>query len=192
MDPFQFAYRANRSVEDAVSITLHNVLKHLDMKGPSYARLLFIDFSSAFNTISPFKLHSKLLSLEINSFLCQWIFDFLSNRSQIVRAGTHFSEALVLKTGSPQGCVISPCLYCLFTADCVPIHEGNLITEFVDDITVAGLIRDSEMNYRAEIEDLINWCNENNLELNVSKTKDIIIDFRKNRRGIQTLLINGT
>ena len=46
LDPSQFAYRTNRSVEDAVSLTLHYVLKHLDLRTSTYARLLFIDFSS--------------------------------------------------------------------------------------------------------------------------------------------------
>ena len=47
------------------------------------------------------------------------------------------------------------------------------------------------MKYRAEIEHLINWCNQNNLELNVSKTMETIIDFRKKTGEIQPLLING-
>ncbi|XP_051785268.1 uncharacterized protein LOC127528439 [Erpetoichthys calabaricus] len=55
LDPHQFAYRANRSTEDAVATVLHAVLSHLEQQG-SYARLLFIDFSSAFNTILPHRL----------------------------------------------------------------------------------------------------------------------------------------
>ena len=51
-DPHQFAYRANRSTEDAIAITLHSTLSHLEHPG-TYARLLFIDYSSAFNTIIP-------------------------------------------------------------------------------------------------------------------------------------------
>ncbi|KAI3351412.1 hypothetical protein L3Q82_020270 [Scortum barcoo] len=63
LDPHQFAYRQNRSTEDAVSIALHSVLSHLDNKN-TYARLLFIDFSSAFNTIViPSKLITKLTDL---------------------------------------------------------------------------------------------------------------------------------
>ena len=40
LDPYQFAYRANRSVEDAVSITLYNVLSHLDSPN-TYVSMLF-------------------------------------------------------------------------------------------------------------------------------------------------------
>jgi hypothetical protein len=49
LDPFQFAYRENRCVEDAVALTLHSILEHLE-HNKTYARILFIDFSSAFNT----------------------------------------------------------------------------------------------------------------------------------------------
>ena len=63
-DPFQFAYRANRSVEDAISIGLHHVLQHLE-KPDRYARILFVDYSSAFNTIVPSKLYHKL-----HNYLC--------------------------------------------------------------------------------------------------------------------------
>ncbi|MFM9587201.1 reverse transcriptase domain-containing protein, partial [Streptomyces caniscabiei] len=47
LDPLQFAYRANRSVDDAVNMALHFILQHLDSSG-TYARILFVDFSSAF------------------------------------------------------------------------------------------------------------------------------------------------
>ncbi len=59
LDPLQFAYRANRSVDDAVNMGLHYVLQHLDRPG-TYVRILFVDFSSAFNTIIPNRLLPKL------------------------------------------------------------------------------------------------------------------------------------
>ncbi|KAI3368571.1 hypothetical protein L3Q82_025395, partial [Scortum barcoo] len=59
LDPLQFAYRPNRSTEDAISLTLHTALSHLDQRD-TYVRMLFIDYSSAFNTIVPSKLVTKL------------------------------------------------------------------------------------------------------------------------------------
>ncbi|KAI2647404.1 hypothetical protein H4Q32_025832 [Labeo rohita] len=59
LDPHQFAYLGNRSTDDAVSIALHSVLTHLDNTN-TYARMLFVDFSSAFNTVLPSKLINKL------------------------------------------------------------------------------------------------------------------------------------
>ncbi|KAI3376752.1 hypothetical protein L3Q82_000349 [Scortum barcoo] len=62
LDPLQYTYRTNRSTEDAVSATLHTALSHLENKD-SYVRMLFIDYSSAFNTVIPHKLTTKLFHL---------------------------------------------------------------------------------------------------------------------------------
>ncbi|KAI3354592.1 hypothetical protein L3Q82_019091 [Scortum barcoo] len=68
LDPLQFAYRPNRSTEDAIALTLHTALSHLDQRD-TYVRMLFIDYSSAFNTIVPSKLVTKLRDLGLNSAL---------------------------------------------------------------------------------------------------------------------------
>lgn len=54
LDPYQFAYNNGRGTDDALITTVHSILKHLE--NPSgYVRLLFMDFSSAFNCILPQK-----------------------------------------------------------------------------------------------------------------------------------------
>ncbi len=72
LDPLQFAYRPNNrpSTDDAISQVLHSSLTHIDSKNGNYARLLFIDYSSAFNTIVPSKLAVKLSDLSLNTSLC--------------------------------------------------------------------------------------------------------------------------
>lgn len=50
IDPFQFAYQANKGVDDAIMTLWHNLCEHL-AKPKTYARILFADFSSAFNVI---------------------------------------------------------------------------------------------------------------------------------------------
>ena len=107
MDSYQFAYRANRSVEDAVSLCLHTILQHLQ-RPATYVRVLFIDFSSAFNTIVPTKLFDKLLALGINHSLCLWILDFLSNRRQVVKIGNMLSGTKTLNTGAPKAVFYQP------------------------------------------------------------------------------------
>jgi hypothetical protein len=49
--------------------------------------MLFIDYSSAFITIAPSKLITKLRTLGLNSSLCNWILDFLTGQPQAVRVG---------------------------------------------------------------------------------------------------------
>lgn len=181
LDPLQFAYRAKRSTDDAIALATHTALSHLE-KGNTYVRMLFIDYSSAFNTVIPSKLVSKLTALGLEKSICSWIWDFLSNRPQAVRIGNHLSSTVVLSTGTPQGCVLSPLLYSLFTHDCSNKHNSNLILKFADDTTIIGLITNNdESAYRDEVTSLTSWCQENNLSLNVSKTKEMIVDFRRQR-----------
>ncbi|KAI4882367.1 hypothetical protein NFI96_008890 [Prochilodus magdalenae] len=171
LDPHQFAYRSNRSTKDAISSALHTALTHLDCQN-SYVRMLFIDFSAAFNTVIPSKLISKLNHLGISTTLCNWISDFLTDRPQSVKLDNLSSSVISLNTGVPQGCVLSPILYSLFTHDCVPIYGS----------TVIGLIKDNdETAYRDEVQHLSTWCHDNNLTLNTQKTKEIIMDLRRSR-----------
>lgn len=68
LDPWQFAYKQGRSTEDAVGGITHLVLKHLE-DTKAYARLLFIDFSSAFNSLQPYLLLDKLKKMQVNPFI---------------------------------------------------------------------------------------------------------------------------
>ncbi|KAI3377836.1 hypothetical protein L3Q82_008976 [Scortum barcoo] len=61
-----------------------------------------------------------------------------TNRPQVVRIGDNTSSTLVLSTGTPQGCVLSPALFTLFTSDCSAIHSTNTIVKFADDTTIVG------------------------------------------------------
>ncbi len=113
-DPLQFAYRANRSVDDAVNMGLHYFLQHLD-KARTYLRILFVDFSSAFNTIIPDTLQNKLTDEGGHRELGQWITSFLTDRQQLVKLGKLTSRTISINTGAPQGCVLSPLLFSLYT-----------------------------------------------------------------------------
>ena len=77
LDALQFAYPPNRSTDDTITIALHTALSHL-YKRNTYVRMLFIDYSSAFNTIVPSKVITKLRNLGLNTSLCNWILDYLT------------------------------------------------------------------------------------------------------------------
>ena len=154
--------------------------------------MLFIDLSSAFNTIIPDILIPKLFNLGLPPSTCSWIKDFLVNRPQQVKLGPHLSSSRTLSTGSPQGCVLSPLLYSLYTSDCSPTHPENIFVKFAGDTTVVGLITGgNEADYRDEVLKLGEWCVSNNLALNIAKTKELILDFRRNRAPPAPLYING-
>ncbi|KAK3510736.1 hypothetical protein QTP70_021327 [Hemibagrus guttatus] len=108
--------------------------------------------------------------------------DFLTNRPQHVRSGRICFTTITLNTGVPQGCVLSLFLYSLFTHDCRPVYGSNCIIKFADDTTVIGLISDNdETAYSSEVQHLVAWCADNNLLLNTSKSKELIVDFRREK-----------
>ncbi|KAI3365920.1 hypothetical protein L3Q82_000743 [Scortum barcoo] len=165
-------------------------LTHLDKKD-SYVRMLFIDFSSAFNTIIPQQLICKLDKLGLSTSLCNWLLDFLSQRPQAVRVGNNISSSITLSTGAPQGCVLSPLLFTLLTHDCTPTHSSNHLVKFADDTTLVGLItKGDETHYRKEVQLLTRWCKDNNLLLNVSKTKEIVVSFQRGHTQHHPLTID--
>src|SRR4029434_4287780 len=71
--------------------------------------------STQHNTIIPALLQDKLSQLNVPDSTCRWITDFLSDRRQRVRLGKHVSDSRTISTGSPQGCVLSPLLFSLYT-----------------------------------------------------------------------------
>lgn len=110
---------------------------------------------------------------------CQWITSFLTNRQQQIRLGSITSKTWPISTGTPQGCVLSLLHFSLYTNDCTSGEPSVKLLKFVDDTTIIGLIKDSDKSaYRQEVEQLVQWCSQNHLELNPQKTVEMTVDFR--------------
>ena len=189
-DPMQFAYSPNRSTDDAIATMLHAVLEHLD-KPKTYARILFADFSSAFNTIQPHLMAEKLMRMEVNPVIIRWVHSFLTGRPQCVRIGTTKSAVVLTNTGAPQGCVTSPALFTIYTADCRCPSDRAIQIKFSDDTSLTGLISTDDSSYRAAVDHLVGWCDQNYLQLNVGKTKELIVDYRRDPPAHQPLVVKG-
>ena len=179
IDPFQFAYRQGRGTDDAVNTVVHVVLKHLD-KPKAYARLLLIDFSSAFNLIQPQTLLTKLKQMNVNPYIIKYYHYFLTDRGQLVKVNQTLSQTVVTNTGATQGCVSSPILYILYTHDCSSSSTNNYIITFSDDLAIFSMLHvDSYTSvYTSEIESFVHLCDNNHLKFNVSKTQDMIFDAK--------------
>lgn len=95
----------------------------------TYIRFLFIDWSSAFYTITPY----KLLDLEVNIPLCHWMADFLTLKPQSVRIGDKTLSIIPLNARAPPGCVHGPLLYSLYT-------HGSVAKFYVNSIYKLGML----------------------------------------------------
>ena len=184
LDPLQFAYKPRRGVDDAILLFSNNLYKHLDVpKG--YVRTLFVDFSSAFNTIQPHILVNKLLEMNVSPNIALWIMRFLTHRPQYVsikdKNVTYQSTQIVTNTGAPQGTVLAPVLFSIYTNDCQSNITNVPIIKYADDTAIQALIKNEKdlHVFNQVISNFVVWCEDNYLQLNVKKTKEMIFDFRK-------------
>nr|XP_054588772.1 sorting nexin-22 isoform X1 [Nothobranchius furzeri] len=94
--------------------------------------------------------------------------------------------------GSPLERVLSPFLFTLYTSDFQYKSESCHLQKYSDEPAVVGCIRDGqEAEYRALVERVVAWCGNNHLTLNVNKTKEMILDFRRNRVESNTVSFMG-
>ncbi|CAJ1076393.1 hypothetical protein L3Q82_010059 [Xyrichtys novacula] len=116
--------------------------------------------------------------------------DYLTDRPQFVRPQNCVSDMVVCSTGAPQGTVLSPFLFTLYTSD-FSYNSGSChLQKFSDDTAIVGCVSSwDEQEYRTVITDFVNWCGTNHLQLNASKTKEMVVDFRR-RRTPQTVPVN--
>lgn len=190
-DRLQFAYQPDVGVEDAILYMLHRVHSHLD-RGNGTVRILFLDFSSAFNTIQPPILQDKLMRMGVDPVLVDWIRDYLTDRPQYVRMKDIMSDTVVSSTGAPQGTVLAPILFTLYTSDFCYNSELCHIQKYADDTAIVGCIRgDREEEYRSLVGDFVLWSRTNCLQLNTSKTKELVVNFGRTRSSPRPVLLEG-
>ncbi len=117
----------------------HYILQHLDKPG-NYTRILYVDFRSALNAIMPDLLSDKLTQLSVPTSICQWIYSFLTDRQQLVKLGKLTSRTLTISTGAPQGCILSPLFFSLYTNDCTSKEPSVTLQSSASSRTETSLL----------------------------------------------------
>ena len=130
--------------------------------------------------------------MKLPSSVVSWIFDYLTNRLQYIWLNGELSSVICTSTGAPHGTVLAPFLLSLSTADCRSTDGLCPLVKCADDTKLVGKIsNDEDSLYHKQTENFVNWCDKNYLYLNVSKTKEMCIDFRKNQRCTKPVYIKG-
>ena len=176
LDPLQLAYKAKRGVEDVCLTLLDAVTKNIDHTY-SCSRILFKDFldSSAFNTVNTNTLSDCLTELQVNPVLVKWIRDFLQDRSLHVTVNGKISTNIIINTGVPQGCVLSPILFSIYTNKITCNMDNMTLFKYANDMALVAHLTDSNSlrTYHQQVDSLITLIEESFLELNISKTKEL-------------------
>ena len=144
---------------------------------------VFIDLSKAFDCVDHEILVDKLKRLNMSPSVISWFESYLSGRSQSVKLDDKISKDLPLNVGVPQGSILGPLLFIIYTSDlpsCIP-PNCNLFM-YADDSTLtcsSSSINEVERSLNVALDRIHNWCVRNKLRLNSNKTKCMIIGTRQ-------------
>ena len=173
----RFAYEKDCGTETALLYNHHFWMRWLDGHS-NFVRVLSFDFSKAFDSVSHGIVTDKLKKVpDINSYIVNWVIDFLKGRQQRVWIGKVIALFLAVNRGVPQGTVVGPVLLTIMVNDTSPTSQGTLMTKYADDIMCSIPVGPSD-SASEEVENIKVWAEENLMKLTPSKTKELVIKER--------------
>ena len=129
--------------------------------------VIFLDMTRAFDVMPHDKLINKLVQLNVNPLVINWIAGYLTSRSQVVRVGDVYSDEACVTSGVPQGSIIGPTLFKIFVSDVhLNLRSGNKL--LADDIKVYNTAANSSV-LQADLNILARWSVSNGVAFNPTK-----------------------
>ena len=178
---FQSAYRKFHSCETAIAKISNDILTSLDNNEAEF--LIFLDLSSAFDTVDHSMLLEKLhKDFYISGTVLSWLKSYLSDRTYSVKIGIHISNGVIALYGVPQGSILGPILFLLYIAEIENIAKmyGFKIHMYADDMQLyISFQRIGVLENMGHIEHCLrhikHWMSKNFLKINESKTKLLML-----------------
>ena len=168
----QHGFRPNRSTTTALLPLTQSIATGFNQRNPPHRTVaLAIDFSRAFDMVPHHLLLSRILQTTLPNNHIRWLATYLHGRSAYCLYNTATSKQRPIRSGVPQGSVISPCLFNFFVADypaTAPLHVS-----YADDFTAFA----SHPDYRiaastisAHADDVAAWAADHGLTISLSKS----------------------
>ena len=192
----QSAYRANHSCETALVKIADDIFKAVDQN--TSVLVVLLDFSSAFDTIDhELLLHKLYTFFGIRDNALQWFRSYLKDRKFFVKIGDVFSKGGDLDCGVPQGSILGPVLFTLYSQDIKGVIENHGLNYhmFADDVQLYLPYSGNTSNLSALqscLKDIIQWSKQNSLKLNDAKTKFLNISMKNCKHTVNQITLFGT
>ena len=183
---YQSAYKSGHSTETTLLKIKNDI--HLNLAENKPTGLVLLDLSAAFDTIDHFTLEARLASdFGLNGTVLAWFKSYLAERSQSVKVGDVLSDPVSLEFGVPQGSVLGPVLFTLYTTPLSQIiNKYDNISHhlYADDTQIYIKITPDNATtaiptLQSCLTDIQSWMAENKLKLNPDKTEFIIFGSQK-------------
>ena len=174
-DTTQLAYQQHRSTEDALAHLLDIVTNHLDINAKDHGRCIFIGLSNEFNTISPTTLCNQLQDTSLNLAVLNRIYDFMTNHPQKVLTRPIICTYHICRN-TTRFCN-QPFLFSIYVQHMPKPSSGNFhLIKYADDTVFIELLSKNDvLQMDIAAHDLAGWCHDNDLFLNVFKTKELLL-----------------
>lgn len=181
--PRQYGFRPGRSTVDAITEFTSDIVSALDNKHSALA--VFLDLSKAFDTINHQILLTKLHHYGVRGVALDWFQSYLSCRNQYVSFKGVHSVTNSVNIGVPQGSVLGPLLFIIYTNDIPMSIKSSKPILFADDTTVFVIGENVESLYKQMNDDLMelnDWFKANYLSVNPNKTKCMLFTRQRDAK----------
>lgn len=133
---------------------------------------VYFDLSKAFDLVDHSLFAHKLESYNVSTSLCSPFLDYLSNRHNFVCVLGHHSRPYVSSSGEPQSSILGPIFFNVSINDLSSIVRSSVVLQYADDVKFLRQIISLEdcENLMGDVRRVCNWCCQNMLMLNPSKT----------------------
>ena len=172
----QYGFRKHHSTIHPLTHFIKSITTNNDKPTKELTVSIFLDLSKAFDTINHDILLCKLYHYGIRGVANNWFRNYLSNRKQYTEYQSVVSPLSTVTHGVPQGSILGPLLFLIYIND-LPNATSLEVLSFADDTTIYSSGHNHQHLFETlnlELNKLYIWLCENQLSLNITKTKYMV------------------